>query len=69
MATQPSAQGKTVKCPQCSGPSLYAPSNPHRPFCSERCKNIDFGAWASESFRVPAAEPPDDQAYGDAAKQ
>ena len=28
-------------------------ANPFRPFCSERCKNLDLGAWASESFRVP----------------
>ena len=27
--------------------------NPHRPFCSERCKIIDLGAWASESYKVP----------------
>ena len=34
------------------------------PFCSERCKNMDLGAWASESFRVPEdsdpAEPDDE---------
>ena len=42
-----------VRCPGCGGDSIYAPSNPSRPFCSERCKNMDFGAWASESFRVP----------------
>jgi len=48
--------GKTriVVCPTCGGDSVYAASNPSRPFCSERCKNIDFGAWASESFRVEA---------------
>ena len=51
-----------VTCPTCSGPSVYSPDNPYRPFCSERCKNIDFGAWASESYRVaaqpdPAADP------------
>jgi endogenous inhibitor of DNA gyrase (YacG/DUF329 family) len=48
-----------VRCPGCGGHSLYAPSNPARPFCSERCKNMDFGAWASESFRVPA--PPTEE--------
>jgi endogenous inhibitor of DNA gyrase (YacG/DUF329 family) len=42
-----------VRCPGCGGDSLYAVSNPARPFCSERCKNVDFGAWASEGFRVP----------------
>lgn len=44
---------RQVRCPGCGGPSLYAPENPHRPFCSERCRNHDFGAWASESYRVP----------------
>ncbi len=43
-----------VRCPGCGGDSIYAASNPARPFCSARCKNMDFGAWASESFRVPA---------------
>jgi endogenous inhibitor of DNA gyrase (YacG/DUF329 family) len=56
---------KIVRCPTCSGDSVYAPSNPFRPFCSERCKNNDFGAWASESFRVPAEAPPEDGVFGD----
>jgi endogenous inhibitor of DNA gyrase (YacG/DUF329 family) len=43
---------RTVRCPRCSGPSLYALDNPWRPFCSERCKTQDFGAWASESYKV-----------------
>ncbi|HYF18585.1 MAG TPA: DNA gyrase inhibitor YacG [Ramlibacter sp.] len=56
---------KIVTCPTCGGKSVYAPSNPYRPFCSDRCKNIDLGAWASESFRVPDETPPDDQPFGD----
>lgn len=31
-------------------------SNPFRPFCSERCKLLDLGAWADESHRI-AGEP------------
>lgn len=58
-------KAKTVKCPTCGGDSVYAASNPYRPFCCERCKNIDFGAWAQENFRVPEETPPDDQAFGD----
>ena len=50
---------RTVACPTCKGPSRYAPDNPFRPFCSERCKNVDFGAWASEQFRVEAKPSPD----------
>lgn len=54
-----------VNCPICKGQSLFAPRNRYRPFCSERCKNIDLGVWASESYTMPADSPPDDQVYGD----
>lgn len=54
-----------VKCPQCGGQSLYSPANRFRPFCSERCKMIDLGAWGNEDFRVPAEAPPEDNLYGD----
>jgi endogenous inhibitor of DNA gyrase (YacG/DUF329 family) len=46
---------RVVRCPNCGGDSVFASINPYRPFCSARCKNNDFGAWASESYRV---EPP-----------
>lgn len=42
-----------VKCPQCGRLTLYAPTNPSRPFCSERCKLIDLGQWASEGYKIP----------------
>ncbi len=32
--------------------------NEFRPFCSERCKMIDLGAWASEEYTVPSDEAP-----------
>lgn len=54
---------KTVRCPCCSGPSVYAPSNAFRPFCSERCKNMDFGAWASEGFKLPMEEADTDPTF------
>jgi endogenous inhibitor of DNA gyrase (YacG/DUF329 family) len=47
---------KIVACPHCSAPARFAPDNPWRPFCSERCKMIDLGAWASERYRVPQAQ-------------
>jgi hypothetical protein len=34
--------------------------NPFRPFCSERCKMIDLGAWAGEEFRIPADKKPEE---------
>ena len=52
---------KKVPCPRCGTQAPYAPENRWRPFCSERCRVIDLGAWASESYRVPVpAEPPPD---------
>jgi len=52
---------RIVDCPACRGPSVYAPSNPYRPFCSRRCREADLGAWASESYRVEAVRPPQDE--------
>lgn len=60
---------RIVRCPGCGGESVYALANPFRPFCSERCKNLDIGAWASESFRVAADEAPDDPLAGTAKLQ
>lgn len=50
---------RIVTCPTCGGPSIFAPSNRYRPFCGERCKQIDLGAWATEEFRVPTSPPLD----------
>lgn len=41
-----------VKCPTCNKPTEWQ-GNEFRPFCSERCKLIDFGAWADEEYRMP----------------
>ncbi len=49
----------TVPCPTCREPSVYGPGNPWRPFCSERCRTVDLGAWATEAYRVPAQSAPD----------
>lgn len=50
----------TVPCPTCGRQSPYSAGNPWRPFCSEPCRNHDLGAWASERFRIAAAQPADD---------
>jgi len=46
---------RKVRCPQCGEDALWAPENPNRPFCSERCKQIDLGCWASDSYRIGGA--------------
>ena len=56
---------RLVPCPTCGGDSVFAQSNVYRPFCSARCKGVDLGAWASESFRVPEDNPPDSENFGD----
>ena len=43
----------TVKCPTCGAPVEWHDKTPTRPFCSERCKLIDLGAWAAEEHAIP----------------
>ena len=45
----------TVKCPTCGRESEYE-GNEFRPFCSERCKLLDFGAWADEKYTFPVQD-------------
>jgi uncharacterized protein len=55
---------KIVSCPQCGAAVAWEPANRYRPFCSERCKMIDLGAWANEAYRIPVVEDddtPDDE--------
>jgi endogenous inhibitor of DNA gyrase (YacG/DUF329 family) len=40
-----------VKCPTCKNRTEWQ-DNPYRPFCSEKCKLIDLGAWASEEYKI-----------------
>ena len=49
---QPPSGGPQVACPACGKLSSFTPANPYRPFCSERCKVIDLGAWASDEYRI-----------------
>ena len=54
---------KTVICPRCGTPVEWTPEALFRPFCSERCKLFDLGAWATESYRVPV-DPKDQDDEG-----
>jgi len=44
-----------TKCPTCRKPVPWQ-GNPYRPFCSERCRLIDLGAWVDESYRIPGEQ-------------
>jgi endogenous inhibitor of DNA gyrase (YacG/DUF329 family) len=41
------------KCPNCNKDAVLSKGNIFRPFCSEKCKLMDFGAWATEKFTIP----------------
>lgn len=43
---------KDIICPNCGKTNVWTPENKFRPFCSERCKMIDLGAWAAEDYKV-----------------
>lgn len=51
---------RIVNCPSCGGPSRFAPDNRFRPFCSERCRLTDLGAWADGSYAIPGELLDDD---------
>ena len=55
-------RSREVKCPTCGKAVLWVPENAFRPFCSERCRKIDLGAWASDTYRVAGETPLDDGA-------
>ncbi len=39
-------------CPICKKPTTWK-DNPKRPFCSDRCRQIDLGKWVFEGYRIP----------------
>jgi endogenous inhibitor of DNA gyrase (YacG/DUF329 family) len=51
-------KAREVNCPNCGKACLFSPANRWRPFCSERCKKIDLGAWASDQYRIAGAGDP-----------
>ncbi len=51
---------RIVTCPQCGAKSEYSSENAFRPFCSQRCRLIDLGQWATESYRIPEPIKPND---------
>ncbi|KIZ46211.1 MULTISPECIES: DNA gyrase inhibitor YacG [Rhodopseudomonas] len=49
--------GPAKKCPICGKPAVEA----SRPFCSERCRDVDLNRWLSNSYVIPAAPSDDDE--------
>ncbi|WP_028389358.1 DNA gyrase inhibitor YacG [Legionella fairfieldensis] len=45
-----------IKCPICGKQNTWLPENSFKPFCSNRCKLIDLGEWASETRKIPGED-------------
>jgi endogenous inhibitor of DNA gyrase (YacG/DUF329 family) len=60
MPARPRAQpgSGTRPCPICGKPAAEA----SRPFCSERCRDVDLNRWLSNSYTIPAAKDDDEDA-------
>ena len=50
-------QKKTLRCPICR--TIVPVDSPDVPFCSNRCRVIDLGKWASGEYRIssPILDP------------
>lgn len=52
---------RQILCAACGALTTWQ-GNPWRPFCSERCKMIDLGAWADGQYVIPSEDaPPSDE--------
>jgi len=58
-----------VKCPTCRRDVEWSPASQYRPFCSERCRLIDLGAWLTEQHKIPDDETPEDHLLSDSAEE
>ncbi|MCZ6656291.1 MAG: DNA gyrase inhibitor YacG [Gammaproteobacteria bacterium] len=55
---------RILACPTCGNFVKWTRKNEHRPFCSDRCKLIDLGAWADEQYTLPEQQVYDDRYLG-----
>ena len=62
-----------VSCPTCGRELEWSAASPWRPFCSERCRLLDLGAWLTEQRAVPgdklSTEAHDPQRSHDAGEE
>lgn len=57
MAQPDESKPREILCPYCGAMTTWQ-GNPWRPFCSERCKMSDLGAWADEKYSIPSEDAP-----------
>ena len=58
---------RRVNCPTCRREIDWS-SSPYRPFCSERCRLIDLGAWLTEKHAIAGEPVPDEAARENAGR-
>ncbi|MCP4790424.1 MAG: DNA gyrase inhibitor YacG [Gammaproteobacteria bacterium] len=51
-------------CPQCQTNIHWRSDNAYRPFCSERCQQLDLGAWAQEDYAIAGDDNENDASTG-----
>jgi uncharacterized protein len=51
-----SGKAAAKKCPICGKPAVEA----SKPFCSERCRDVDLNRWLSGRYVIPARDEEDD---------
>ena len=54
----PRKNGARRRCPICNTPTVHR----YRPFCSQRCADVDLGRWVKGGYRIPTDEAPEGEA-------
>ncbi|MCV2402894.1 DNA gyrase inhibitor YacG [Marinomonas sp. C2222] len=54
-----------IACPTCQTKTPWTTENVDRPFCSSRCKLIDLGEWANESYSIPQQDSEEDEIFSE----
>jgi endogenous inhibitor of DNA gyrase (YacG/DUF329 family) len=58
-----------VKCPTCARPVVWSEASAYRPFCSDRCRLIDLGAWLDERHRIAGESEAADESAADSSDE
>lgn len=61
----PRKDGGRRKCPICNAPAVHR----YRPFCSQRCADIDLGRWVKGNYSIPTEEGPDAEGRVDSSDE
>ena len=57
------------KCPTCRRDVEWSHVSQYRPFCSDRCRLIDLGAWLSEQHKIPDEPGTADHLLSDSSEE